>query len=129
MGALLDGLEEEAWGLAVVLPDEAAVGEHGGEVVGEDASLERKQVVPRRRRVPECGLLLSHRDGVKFLEGGGALARQPTAVMCPCVGSSEGDGATRPLGGGERGARRIDRDAGIAAGKCRQVKQIGRAHV
>lgn len=37
LGPLLDGLEEEAGRLHVVLGDEAAVGEHGGEVVGDDA--------------------------------------------------------------------------------------------
>ena len=61
LGSLLDGLEEEAGRLAVVLPDEAAVGEHGGEVVGEDAATEGQQVVPRRRRRPERRLLLPHR--------------------------------------------------------------------
>jgi hypothetical protein len=30
-------------------------------VVGEDAAPERQQVVPRRRRLPERGLLLPHR--------------------------------------------------------------------
>lgn len=79
LGALLDGLEEEAGRLAVVLPDEAAVGEHGREVVGEDAAPEGQQVVPRRRRLPERGLLLPHRDGVELLEGGGGATREAAA--------------------------------------------------
>jgi len=41
LGALLDGLEEEAGRLAVVLLDEAAVREHRREVIGEDAPRER----------------------------------------------------------------------------------------
>ena len=63
LGGLLDRLEEEAGRLAVVLPDEAAVGEHRREVVGEDATLEGQQRVPRhsRSRRPEGILLLPHR--------------------------------------------------------------------
>ena len=41
LGALLDGLAEEAGRLAVVLLDEAAVREHRREVIGEDAPRER----------------------------------------------------------------------------------------
>jgi hypothetical protein len=35
--AAFDGFEEEAWGFALVVGDEAAVGEDGGELVGEKA--------------------------------------------------------------------------------------------
>jgi hypothetical protein len=61
LGALLDGLEEEAGRLAVVLLDEAPVREHRRQVVGEDAPLQRQQVAPLRRRRLEIRLLLPHR--------------------------------------------------------------------
>ena len=61
LGALLDGLEEEAGRLAVVLLDEAPVREHRRQVVGEDAPLQRQQVASLLRRRLELRLLLPHR--------------------------------------------------------------------
>jgi hypothetical protein len=61
LGALLDGLEEEAGRLAVVLLDEAPVREHRRQVVGEDAPLQRQQVASLLRRRLELCLLLPHR--------------------------------------------------------------------
>jgi len=61
LGALLDGLEEEAGRLAVVLLDEAPVREHRRQVVGEDAPLQRQQVASLLGRGLELCLLLPHR--------------------------------------------------------------------
>ena len=35
--AAFDGFEEEGWGGSLVFADESAVGEHGGELIGEHA--------------------------------------------------------------------------------------------
>jgi len=70
LGALLDGLEEEAGRLAVVLLDEAPVREHRRQVVGEDAPLQRQQVASLLGRGLELCLLLPHRDGVELVERG-----------------------------------------------------------
>lgn len=74
LGPLLNRLEEKAGRLAFVLLDEAAVREHWREVIGEDAPRERQQVAALRRRRPEPGLLLPHRDGVELVERGGGGA-------------------------------------------------------
>lgn len=74
LGALLDGLEQEAGRLAVVLLDEAPVREHRREVIGEDAALERQEVAPLRRRLLKPRLLLPHRDSVELVERGAGAA-------------------------------------------------------
>lgn len=43
-------------------------------MIGEDAPRERQQVAALRRRRPEPGLLLPHRDGVELVERGGGGA-------------------------------------------------------
>jgi len=58
MGALLNGFKKEAWGLAVVFFDKAAVGQHWGEVIGEDTSVKRHQIVTVPGGLYEFGLII-----------------------------------------------------------------------
>lgn len=85
LGPLLDGLEEEAGGVDVVLGDEAAVGEHGGEMVRHDALPHGHQVAlagPPRRRLEEPLPVLLLRPG-RHGAPAGHRVRSPRPGVAP----------------------------------------------